>query len=752
MASRISGITIEIGGDTTKLQTALKGVDSTLRTTQNNLRDINKLLKLDPKNTELLSQKQKNLETAIKATKDRLQELKDAQSGVEKGTAEWDALQREIVATEQDLKGLQDEYRNFGSVAKQQVQQAGKDISELGSKISDLGNKFQPISTAATGLLTGMGALGLKAVTASDDLNTLAKQTGLSTAEIQKMQYAADRIDVSFETVEGALRKMKPKMDESNETFKKLGVSVTDADGNLRSATDVFYDSVAALSQIENETERDQLAMELFGKSADDLAGIIDDGGAALKEYGDEAERLGLVLDQDTLDSLNETNDAIDKMKAQLAAGGLKVGAKIAEAAAPLVEKVAAALEKLAGWLDKLTPQQMELAMKVAAVVAAIGPALMIIGKIVSGVGSLISLFGALLSPVGLIIAAIVALIAIGVLLYKNWDKVKEKVTKAFQTLGKNIKKVCEDLKKNVKKAWDNIKKSVSDAVTNLKKTAINSWNGLKTSVTTIVASIKTSVVTAWENMKTSVSTTCTNLKTTVINSWDGLKKSLATIVSNIQTSVTTAWNNLKTNVTTAVTNLKTSVSTTWTNLKTTVTTTVTNMKTSIETTFTNLKSNVISKLSSLKSEAEQKWNGLKQKAEEIVKSIKNAFNFEWKLPKLKLPHVSVYGGEPPYGIGGKGSLPSFSVEWYKKAYDNAMLFRSPTVLATPAGYKGFGDGNGAEIVMGLNKLRELVGSYQGGGVIINVYAQQGMDVNQLADAIQSRFVALQKQRSLAYA
>ena len=121
MPSRIKGITVEIGGDTTGLQSALRGVDSQIKTTQNNLKDVNRLLKMDPGNVVLLTQKQKYLESAIGLTRNRLDELKRAQSGVEQGSEQWDALQREIIETEQNLKVLEQEYRNFGSVGKQQL-------------------------------------------------------------------------------------------------------------------------------------------------------------------------------------------------------------------------------------------------------------------------------------------------------------------------------------------------------------------------------------------------------------------------------------------------------------------------------------------------------------------------------------------------------------------------------------------------------------------------------------------------------
>ena len=136
MAGRIAGITIEIGGDTTNLQKSLKAVDKQLKTTQSNLKDIDKLLKLDPTNIDLIKQKQKNLTTAISATKERLDELKKAQENVSEGSDDWDAIQREIIDTENNLKDLEQQYRDFGSVASQQIKGVGDKMKTAGGKVT----------------------------------------------------------------------------------------------------------------------------------------------------------------------------------------------------------------------------------------------------------------------------------------------------------------------------------------------------------------------------------------------------------------------------------------------------------------------------------------------------------------------------------------------------------------------------------------------------------------------------------------
>lgn len=703
MAGRIAGITIEIGGDTSNLQKSLKGVDSQLRKTQSNLKDVNKLLKLDPGNTELLTQKQKNLESAISGTKTRLDELKAAQAGVAQGSEEWDALQREIIDTQQHLQSLEGEYQNFGSVAAQQVAAAGQSLQEVGSKIEGVGQKLAPLSTAAAGLVTSLAGLGYAAITGADDLNTLAKQTGLSTEEIQKMKYAADLIDVSFSDIEGALKKMKSKMDPTNSTFQQLGVSVTNADGSMRSASDVFYDSITALSQIENETERDQVAMELFGKSADSLAGIIDDGGAALRQYGQEAEDLGLILSQDTLDSLNTLNDTVDKLKANFTGAFAKLGATVATQFGPHLEKAAGCAQNLADKISNLSPETVSLIAKVAGVVAVIAPLTIGIGKVTKGVGTVMKTapkvvstakkigtaikgVGALLSPQVLIIAAVVAaVVAAGVLIYKNWDKIKA----ATKTMVDAVKK---------------------------------SWEDLKSSITTAVNSIKTAAVNGWNKIKSSVTTAANNLKTGVVNAWNGMKTGVLNAVNNVKTGAVTAWNNLKT----------------------TVTSTVSTLVSGIKRLFNfNLKLPEI-KLPS--------WEDIKGKLDDIITKIKGLFNWDWKLPDIKLPHFNVEGGVAPYGFGGEGSLPKITIDWYKRAYDNPMMFTRPTVLQTPQGMKGFGDGHGAEIVLGLNKLRELVGASGGDSIVINVYPPQGANVDQIAAAVERKLTAAQQRRMRVYA
>lgn len=187
----IKGITIEIDGDTTKLNKALKDTESQIRNSANQLKDIDKLLKMDPGNTELLTQKYKNLQTEISGAKDKLKTLKEAQEQMVRegkvGTDEYDALQREIVETEQKVKSLTKEMRNFGSVSAQQIAVAGEKVKKVGGEIEGVGRALMPVSAA----VTAAGTVAVTKFAEVDKTMTLTNQTMKNSEAEAKLLNAA---------------------------------------------------------------------------------------------------------------------------------------------------------------------------------------------------------------------------------------------------------------------------------------------------------------------------------------------------------------------------------------------------------------------------------------------------------------------------------------------------------------------------------------------------------------------------------
>lgn len=512
MAEKIRGITIELGGDASGLNKALKDVNGEIKNTQAQLKDVERLLKLDPKNTELLAQKQKLLGDQIQNTKGKLETLKQAQAtmdqnGVDKNSDQYMALQREIAATETEVKNLEN--------ASKETQKAMSGIGDAAQKVADgaqtVADKTRVLSGAAAGVLGAIGGLAYKAATSADDLNTLAKQTGFSTEELQKFQYAADLVDVSVDDITGAAKKLKKAVSSDSKELAALGVKTKNADGSFRDINDIFYDTLSALGNIKNETERDAAAMAIFGKSADSLAGIVDDGGKALKELGQEAEDMGLILSQDTLDSLNKVNDKIDRLKAQSKARLAETGAKAMEVLTPVLEKVLNLLDRLLTFIGSLSEDQLQTIMTILAVVAAISPLASLIAKISSLVANIPTLISGVSSaltwlmanPMALLIAGIVALVVliatkgdeIQAMLQKLDDWLQGVFTKDWtEVFGPVLGGILNGFFDNVKIVWDMIK-GVFDGIIDFIRGVFTgdwerAWNGLKGIFTSIVSGL----------------------------------------------------------------------------------------------------------------------------------------------------------------------------------------------------------------------------------------------------------------------
>lgn len=461
MASgRIKGITIEIDGNTTKLNDSLKDVDKKLKDTQTELKDVNKLLKLDPTNVELLKQKHDLLGKSVSATKDRqrelqkaLEELKNAGS-TEENRRQQDALQRELVETTNSLKDLEDQF-NKSSPKLEAFSAGAKNVQEKTAKMS-----------AAAGVAAGgMIAMAAKAAASADDLLTLSNVTGFSVEELQKLQYASDRVDVSMDTITGSITKLTKNMASGSSAFDDLGVSITDADGNMRDATDVWYDAIEALGKIDNETERDQKSMELFGKSAMEMAGIVDDGGAAIKALGEEAETTGNILSQDAVESAVAFNDQIDELKARASQAFLSAGAALADTLVPALETLVDVIGSVLSWFGQLDGGTQAFILTILGLVAAISPIAGIISGITAMAGALNVAMLPMIGTIGAIVIAIAAVVAAGVALYQNWDTIKQKAGELWQ----NIKDIFDKIKNAIGEKIDAAKEKVRSAIDAIK-------------------------------------------------------------------------------------------------------------------------------------------------------------------------------------------------------------------------------------------------------------------------------------------
>lgn len=305
MASRIKGITVEIGGDTTGLDKALKSVNSSIKTTQSGLRDVNRLLKLDPSNTELLSQKQKMLKDAVSATKEKLDALKTAQEQAKAqlehgdlGQDKYDALQREIIETEQELKRLQEQaIESNAALAK--IEEVGGKLEVVGDKISGVGQKLLPVTAGVT-------ALGTAAVKTTADFDSSMSQVQ-ATMGIAK-DAVSDLNGVSVNTMD-ALRDLAKQM--GSETAFSAS-ECADAMNYLALAgydTQEIYDTLPTV-------------LNLAAAGGIDLASASDMVTDAMSALGMETEEADTMVDQ-----MAKTASSTNTSVAQLGEGILTIGA-----------------------------------------------------------------------------------------------------------------------------------------------------------------------------------------------------------------------------------------------------------------------------------------------------------------------------------------------------------------------------------------------------------------------------------------
>ena len=310
------------------------------------LREINSEMKLataefadNASGAEALTKKQEILQKQLaeqakkaEAAEEALKKMREA--GIDPTDPAYQKMQTnlnntkaEMAKTEKQIKSTSEELKS----SKVNWEAVGETVGKVGKAF---GAALAALGAAAARAASALAGLTVSASNYADDLITQATFTRQTTDDLQKYAYAARFIDVEVNTLTKSMAKNIKSMDSARkgsaeyaDAYKKLGVSVTDANGELRNSNDVYWDCIDALGSIQNETERDALAMQLFGKSAQELNSVIEAGSEAFKELGDEAEQMGFILSEDAVNRLGAFNDKLQVLQA--GAEGLKNAASL---------------------------------------------------------------------------------------------------------------------------------------------------------------------------------------------------------------------------------------------------------------------------------------------------------------------------------------------------------------------------------------------------------------------------------------
>lgn len=342
MAGNIKGITIEFKGDTTQLGKALTNVNKEIRATDSALKEVDKALKLDPSNVELLAQREALLAKQIEQTRDKLElqeeAAKAAAQALEEGTItqeEYAKLAAQVATTSSKL----DELEASASGASGELSETGDAAEEAGEAANESADAFEgwgevvagaaeaaavalaAVTAAVVGTAAALGNATLETAGLADEILTLSSVTGISTDTLQAMNYASELLDVSTDTMTGSMTRLIRSMSSAQdgtgstaEAFASLGVSITDAEGNLRDNEAVFWDVIDALGEIDNATERDAAAMAILGRGAQELNPLIEAGSGAFEELRQEAEETGYIMSGDTLDAFGALDDNMQRL------------------------------------------------------------------------------------------------------------------------------------------------------------------------------------------------------------------------------------------------------------------------------------------------------------------------------------------------------------------------------------------------------------------------------------------------------
>lgn len=705
----IAGITIEIDGDTSKLVKSLDQVSSKVERVGKKIEGVGKDL---TRNLTVPIVTAAGVAVGKFAEVDKTMTLTNQTMG---NTADEAQLLNKAMeeAASNSVFGMND-----AANASLNFARAGLDATEAANALAPAmnlaageGGDLDTVSAGLVGTINGFGDSFENAEHYADvfanacnnsalDINSLSDAMSIAAPVFNAAGYSVEDaalymgvmanagIDANTAATSlktGMARLVKPAK-EGAVWMEKLGIEVTNADGSMKDSVTIQSELHDAFSTL-SESEQLAAASAIFGKNQmSNWLALINTAPEEVSSLSSALETEGTTAEMaDAM--MGGFGGSIEKLKSSVDVLMTSLGGLIAQYLTPVIEKVQGAVDAFMS-LDDETKEHI---IKIAGIVAAVGPVLIIIGKVVTGIGSIISVASGLIAAISAISAPV--LIVIGVItaliaIGVALYKHWDDIKEGCRQLGEVFSKVWGDIKTKVSEGWENVKQKTSEAVNNIKDKIANSQ-------------IAQTAGKVWDAMKTTVSNSLNAIRQKYDEHGGGLKGAVAASMEAIKQYYSAGFNFID-----------------------------------------NLTGG---KLSAIRDKVSNVFSSIVDHVRNAVDRIRDAFNFDWHLPHIEMPHFSISGRfslDPP-------EVPHFSIDWYKKAMNSAYMLNGATIFGASGGHLLGGGEAGSEMIIGTNKLMQMIGQAKGGNTYNNQFVINGVDRDpqELAQEI-SYYLNMQLQRT----
>lgn len=666
-----------------KEQAAAKKSDILTRSIEASNQKIDILTQQYDKAEDKLRELGTALERAKQEFGENSAEAIQAQNAYNKQAAAVAKLGTQLNNATADLNRMEAELEDLTSEAKQ----AENALEQLGNEADGIGGKFSGGFSVAKGALANLVADGISmAVEGIKNLASEAMQTADSLSKFEgTMAFAGfdpDEIAASKQAVQDYASKTVYDLGEVANTTAQLAANgvqdfqkLTEAAGNLNAVAGGNADTFGSVAMVMTQTAgAGKLTTENWNQLADAIPGASGEIQKALLEAGAYTGDFRDAMAKGEI-SAEEFNAAIMELgfseaAVEAASSVSTIEGAVGNLQATLVDGFVKVLTD-GGLMNGITGFINGFTNILAGAGQYIGPAIQSIKDSISGIGEAFrNAFGeersaAILGFLSRLGSALVAV--------------------PFQIIAANIQIVST--------LWEVLLTAAGAVVDFFTTTLPSAFQSIATAIDAVVPDIS-DFGSYFEAERQEISQTMENLKQNVSQAWETLKNSVKSTLENMKSAISNAWNTIKTTVSNAVSNVKTTVSTAFDAVKNNVSNALNSAKNTVTSVFDSIKTAITTKI-----------NAARDAVTGAIERIKGAFKFSWSLPPLKLPHISVKGGVAPYGIGGKGSLPKFSISWYK----DGGIMMNPTIFGAAGNTLLAGGEAGPEAIAPIDLLQDYV-------------------------------------------